>query len=200
MTAAALLTLAPLIQATELRVEVGANRSPASVLSITDEAVRNFARTTSRLGGAQLERWALTGRLKTPYNIPLRVVLTQNGIPLPVNQSLRGVGGDIVPTFDTNPPFPGSYQTLLQDTFTMARPTMNIVFGAPAVGGVVHVSNFDASIQDRYAVAGGYYVPNAPVGPEIRFPIYNSTLAASPSKRSSWSCWVPTGPFTPRRA
>ena len=45
----------------------------------------------------------------------------------------------------------------------------------PAVGGNVHVANFDASIGDRDAVAGGYYLPDNGSGvPEIRFPVYNA--------------------------
>ncbi len=179
LLAAAVLLTTPLLRADEIRVEVGAMRAPGALSALTDAAVRQHARQTALLGRRNLESMALTGRLKTPYTLPLRVVLTQNGIPLPVNQQFRGGGGDIVPTFDTNPPFPTTYKTLLEDTFTMARPAMNAVFGAPAVGGVVHISNYDADIQDRYAVGGGYYVPNAPVGPEIRFPVYNSTVAAS---------------------
>lgn len=180
LLAAAVLLTTTLLQATELRVEVGSQRAPGSVFAITDAAVIAHARQTALLGHKQLESMASSGRLRTPFTLPLRVVLTQNGIPLPINQNFRAAGGgDIVPTFDTNPPFPSTYKTLLQDTFTMARPAMNAVFGTPAIGGVVHISNFDATIQDRYAVGGGYYVPNAPVGPEIRFPVYNSTVAAS---------------------
>ncbi|HXH62057.1 MAG TPA: hypothetical protein VNI20_11950, partial [Fimbriimonadaceae bacterium] len=52
------------------------------------------------------------------------------------------------------------------------------VYGLPKVGGIVHVRNYDADIQDRLAVGGGYYIPNGPDGPEIRFPVYNSDVSA----------------------
>ncbi|MEX2243512.1 MAG: hypothetical protein WD716_06650 [Fimbriimonadaceae bacterium] len=183
LVAAAVLVLSPLTLATELRVEVGGLRSMSPIRDLTDEAVRRFARQTALLGRRQLEAWSLTGRLKTEHTLPLRVVLTQNGVPIrPPFTVFAAGGGDISLVFHTSPhprAFPAVYQTLLQDTLTLARPAMNAVFGSPAVGGNVTVSNYDADIQDRYAVAGGYFIPNALGGPEIRFPVYNSTVAAS---------------------
>ncbi len=76
--------------------------------------------------------------------------------------------------------FPVAYQQLLQSVFNQAEPTLNLLFGNPAVGGVVHVANFDSTIGDRQAVAGGYYLPNNGAGmPEIRFPVYNANETAA---------------------
>lgn len=167
--------------ATELRVEVGASRSRDAVYAATDQAVRDFAKRMAFLGSRALEKRYATGRLRTPYTIPLRVVLTKNGVALPMNRSVLTPGTDLVPTFDASGPrsFPALYQTLLEDAFTLARPVMNAVYGSPKVGGVVRVRNYDADIEDRYAVGGGYYIPNGPDGPEIRFPVYFSDVSAS---------------------
>ena len=167
--------------ATDLRVEVGLTRSPGSIYEITDEAVRNFARRTAVLSRARRDFFRAHGRADVPFSNPIRVVLTEDGVPLPMVPSGRGTGTDIVPTFDTSGSraFPPTYKTLLEATFTAARPAMNAVFGDPAVGGTVRIRNYDADIQDRLAVSGGYYIPNGPDGPEVRFPVYNSPVSTS---------------------
>jgi hypothetical protein len=173
---------ASLLAAAELRVEVGQALLPGQIHDLADAAVRRHARQTALLGRAQLERWAATGRLRTPFALPLRVVLTRNGVPLPAKRGFLAVGGNINPVFDTvgTRVFPAGYRTMLESVFSQAVSTMNVVFGQPAVAGDVHVRNYDADIQDRYAVAGGYYIPNGPDGPEIRFPVYNDTEVAAP--------------------
>jgi hypothetical protein len=180
LTTAAAILIAALALADEIRVEVGMAKTPTAIHDLTDAAVRRHAAQTALLGRSSFERWTRWGRLKVPYTLPLRVVLTRNGVPLPPRQ-MQGVGSDINPVFDSVGPrvFPAGYQSLLQSVFTQARPTMNVVFGAPALGGDVHVRNYDADIQDRYAVAGGYYIPNGADGPEIRFPVYNSAVSAA---------------------
>ncbi len=162
-----------------LRVEVGGSRSPGYIDTQVEAAVRQHARRTAQLSSRYRE---LTRRPGDPvFTMPLRVVLTSNGIPLPSTASRGRAPGDIVPTFDSSGAraFPTAYQTLLENTFTQARPAMNALFGMPAVGGPVFIKNYDADIQDRYAVAGGYYVPNAPGGPEVRFPIYQNEVSTS---------------------
>ena len=167
--------------ATELRVEVGLTRSAGSIYELTDEAVRRFARRAALLSRSRRDFLRAHGQADVPFSTPVRVVLTENGVPLPMRPAGRAAGADIVPTFDTTGAraFPASYQTLLEDVFTAARPAMNAVFGAPAIGATVHVRNYDADIQDRLAVAGGYYIPNGPDGPEIRFPVYLSPVSAA---------------------
>ena len=167
--------------ATELRVEVGLTRSAGSIHELTDEAVRNFARRAALLSRARRDFFRSHGQADVPFSAPIRVVLTEDGVPLPMVPGGRAAGADIVPTFDTTGArtFPASYQTLLEDVFTAARPAMNAVFGDPAIGGTVRVRNYDADIQDRLAVSGGYYIPNGPDGPEIRFPVYFSPVSAA---------------------
>jgi len=162
--------------ATEIRVEIGSTRAPYAVGRATDNAARDFARHVSALGSGVLEAQRKAGFLKGKLAIPTRIVLTDHGHNLP----FRGRGpGDLVPTFDAsgNRSFEASYKQYLQRVFTAAMPVMDSVFGMPAKGGVVRVRNYDADIQDRYAVGGGYYVPNGP-GPEIRFPVYNNKVSA----------------------
>ncbi len=177
---AAAILIASLTTAAELRVEVGQARLPGVIHDLTDAAVRRHARQTALLGRAQFARWTAQGRLRTQFALPLRVVLTKNGVPLPA-RGIRAAGTDINPVFDTigSRVFPAGYKTMLESVFTQAKSTMNVVFGSPAIGGDVYIRNYDADIQDRYAVAGGYYIPNGPDGPEVRFPVYNSPVSAA---------------------
>lgn len=104
----------------------------------------------------------------------MRLFLSRNGAPLP-NPTTRGRGADITLVFDASGPnaFPPDYKTFLQSVFQRAKPTLDAVFGTPSIGGVVKVSNYDADIGERDAVAGGYYVPNnGSAQQEIRFPVY----------------------------
>lgn len=165
-------------QATEIRVEIGGTRSTASSWETqVEQAVKAYARRAAQLTRRERE----ARKINTQFSLPLRVVLTQNGQPLPVAATRSRAPEDIVPTFDTSGSraFSESYRQHLEATFTQARPVMNSVFGIPKTPGAVRIKNYDADIQDRLAVAGGYYVPNAPTGPEIRFPVYNSSVAAS---------------------
>jgi hypothetical protein len=108
--------------------------------------------------------------------MPYRVELTENGRPLP--DPVKSKFADITLSIDTS--FPADYRQLLQDTFDTAKSTINAVYGQPVLGGTVLVSNYDSSIGDRQAVAGGYYTPNNGLGQrEIRFPIYLSREAAA---------------------
>ncbi len=164
-------------QATELRVEIGGTRSTASWETTVEQAVKSYARRTAQLTKRERE----ARKIKVQFSLPLRVVLTQNGQPLPVVATRSRAPEDIVPTFDAtgSRAFSEAYRQHLEATFTQARPVMNSVFGIPKTPGAVRIKNYDADIQDRLAVSGGYYVPNAPTGPEIRFPVYNSSVAAS---------------------
>lgn len=70
--------------------------------------------------------------------------------------------------------FTASYRQLLQDTFAIAKPTMDAMFGQPYLGGNIRIENHDNDIGDRDAVAGGFYLPNDGSGNQvIWFPVYN---------------------------
>ncbi|MEQ1822385.1 MAG: hypothetical protein ABL949_07740 [Fimbriimonadaceae bacterium] len=105
--------------------------------------------------------------------------MTKSGAPL----KGRSYGpGDLTLVFDSSGSraFPAAYQALLQDVFTAAKPTMDIIFGQAASAGPVLVKNYDADIGDRDAVAGGAFLPNNGSGqPEIRFPVYVSPEATA---------------------
>ncbi|MCW5937326.1 MAG: hypothetical protein KIT11_08475 [Fimbriimonadaceae bacterium] len=179
---AALFFLGPCFAtAFELRVEVGSRKAPGQWEQVADAAVRDFARQTAALSAGNRAALRRAGQMRTPFFLPTRVVLTEQGRALPPSGGRSREPGDIVPTFDTSGPraFPTDYRQYLQDVFTAARPAMNATFGKPLKGGVVKIKNYDADIQDRYAVAGGYYVPNAPGGPEVRLPVYNNAVAAA---------------------
>ncbi len=166
------------VQATHLRVEIGTKRSPKDYQTDTDGSVRKFAKQCAGLSSG----WRLSLRqshlLRSPFFLPVSVELTSGGRPL---TPLPRGAGDIVPTFDTSGTrvFPDTYKTFLASVWTSSKPAIDAIFGSPSAGGTVFVRNFDADIQDRYAVAGGYYVTNGTGGPEIRFPIYNNQVAAA---------------------
>lgn len=165
--------------ATTIFVETG-TRSQGDYMDLADEAVRSYMKRAARYTEqSRLER--ARGGYDPFLTVPLRVVLTKNGIPLEPKAPGRGRGPDLEPTFDASGAraFPVAYRQFLESVFTSARPAMNGVFGEPNAGGVVRIRNYDADIQDRYAVAGGYYVPNGPDGPEVRFPIYQNDVAAA---------------------
>lgn len=118
---------------------------------------------------------------QTPFTTPLVVTLTRYGVPLPNWNRLRSRAPEpIVPTFQTTGPraFPADYRNFLESVFTAARPAMDAAFGTPAAGGPVRILNYDADLPARQAVAGGIYIPNAPGGPEIHFPVYQSPASA----------------------
>jgi hypothetical protein len=176
------------LQAADLRVEV-ANARKEVVDAQIDAAVRTFAQRTAQLSsGVRSAQRDLLGH-KQPLFLPQRVVLTRFGVPLPSVQtrSLRPVifGREPDPelhlTFESagERSFPSDYKDLLEQTFDDAKVALNAVFGKPKTTSTVRVLNFDADIEDRYAVAGGYYVANGSSGPEIRFPIYTSETSAS---------------------
>ena len=131
--------------------------------------------------------WARSGRYdrSIPFSMPMVAQLTMQGVGprMPVVRGgTRGGSSPITLAFDTSGPrvFPTGYRDLLQSVLDTARPTMDIVFGTPNVGGSVRVRSYDADIGDRDAVAGGIYVPDNGFGEaEIRFPVYSNNEAAA---------------------
>lgn len=164
--------------AADLYVEWDSSRSPSGYGEVAEEAVRNLNHRMALLSDQRLEMDAH----RSTFSMPTRIILTKNGVPLPTTRvaSGRGSGGDIVLSFDSTGPrvFPSEYQTQLQSTYLAAKSAMDTVFGPAAIGGTVKVLNYDADIPARQAVSGGIYIPNAPGGPEIRFPVYQSPTSA----------------------
>ncbi|HEY0865742.1 MAG TPA: hypothetical protein VGE01_00090 [Fimbriimonas sp.] len=165
-------------QSNVLRIDVEATRSRDSVAGTVDEAVLKFARRTEALtGGYRATRLRNLGMEGAAVLLPpVRVEIRPSGT--------RSVaqGGDLVLVFDNTGEraFPESYRVFLETVFTNAKATMNLVFGAPALGGEVRVANYDADIGDRDAVAGGYYLPDNGSGErEIRFPVYQNPETAA---------------------
>ena len=176
-----LLALASLLAAAQtntLNVPLEGGRSGETVLSRADAAVRDFARTAAALTRANRAARVAAGLADgdIPFSLPTTVRLTQNGVPLKTvpNGRARSI------TLDFDPTFPPAYRAFLAQVFNDAQPTIDAAFGEPAVGGTVRVANFDATIGDRDAIAGGYYVPNDGTGTrQIRFPIYTNQEAAA---------------------
>ncbi len=162
----------------DLFVEVG-SRGATEYAAIVEQTVKAH---NTRLAILTEPRRRLSGD-RTVFTLPTRVILTKNGIPLPINRSNNDPRdwSELTLNFPTTGSlaFPSFYRTQLQNTFTSAGPAMDAVFGLPVSSDTINVYNYDATIPARQAVSGGIYIPNAPGGPEIRFPIYNSPVAAS---------------------
>lgn len=161
---------------TVLRVNAAPSRD--ATLDRADQAVRRVGANLAELTRGERQRWRKLGLFKTPLSFPSVVLVQDQGKQL---NAPAGVPGDIVLRFATGSrSFPDDYRTLLQNVFDQVRPVANTLFGMPALGGEVVVSNFDADIGDRDAVAGGYYMPNNGSGErEIRFPVYAQSEAAA---------------------
>lgn len=68
----------------------------------------------------------------------------------------------------------------MQSVYDTAKPTIESIFGDAAITGVVNVVNADATIGDRNAITGGYYLPNnGSGGREIRLPLNPSREVAA---------------------
>lgn len=162
-----------------LFVEIGDGRSTDRIEARTVEAMRLVGTRTARLSAAQRAWTARRTGETVPFALPQRLTLTQNGVPLPFQPGGRST--ELTLQFETTGPraFPTEYRTLLTNTFNQAFSAMVAVAGQPARAQTIRVLNFDADIADRTAVAGGAYVPNAPGGPEIRFPVFNNPTAAA---------------------
>lgn len=176
--AALVFALGALASATDLFVDWSPSRGPGTYMDAAEQAVR---RANQRLAELSDSRLSLEPH-RPVFSQPMRVILTQNGHPLPVTRvsAGRSGSGDITLQFDSSGSraFPADYRTQLTSTYSAAKSAMDAVFGPAAVGGVVKVLNYDADIPARQAVAGGIYIPNAPGGPEIHFPVYLSATSA----------------------
>lgn len=173
------------VQAGQLKLEVGTQISSRSIDSALDSRLRLFGNNAAALTKAV--RTKRGDRVQ--FSLPVTVFLTKNGVALPVSSTKSRdsklnspkAGETLTLSFEGagSRSFPAAYRTHLESTFTAAKSAMDAFFGSPKANGTVRVLNYDADIQDRTAVAGGAYVPNAVGGPEIRFPVYNSPVAAS---------------------
>jgi hypothetical protein len=158
----------------------GLSRSRDTVIQQADSLVRQFALNSARLTASARATRQKAGLYhpEVQFSLPAVVVMPGNVI----SGGRHTLGNGLQLQFDSSgaEAFPTSYQTLLQSIFNAAEPTLNAFFGTPAIGGVVHVANFDATIGDRQAIAGGYYLPdNGSSVPEIRFPVYNANEATA---------------------
>lgn len=167
-----------------LTVDVTASRNVDDAVYHADAVHRRFAANATKLSMFPLRtQWRATGRgLPVASGFPAAVYLMRGGRWIgPAGGGSRS-GGEITLAFDASGEraFPVSYRAFLQGVFDRAKPTIEAIFGPPAQGGTVRVTNYDADIGDRDAVAGGYFLPNNGAGEmEIRFPIYNSSEAGA---------------------
>jgi len=171
---AALCALGSVASATVLDVPVPQTRS-ANPIGSTDAAVRAFAKNASILTARSRSH-----RPNAPFALPMTVFPTVNGKRASITTATRG-GNDLSLVFDTasGRTFSASYQTFLTNLWTTMKPRMDALFGPPAVGGSVLVSNLGADLSDREYITGGYYVYNGTTDQQIRFEEYTVPEAAA---------------------
>lgn len=108
-----------------------------------------------------------------PYIAPAMIRFTKNGSIMKTGGLGRGTGITLVidPSFNTDSGDSGRV-AFMQNVYTVGQSIIEQYFGDAAIAGTVNVVNADATIGDRQAVTGGYYLPNnGSGGREIRLPV-----------------------------
>lgn len=118
---------------------------------------------------------------KQPYIVPAVLRFIENGKAMPTGGQTRGTFDGLTlvidPTFNS---IDSGRTAFMQSVYDNARATMDSIFGPPAISGTVNVVNFDATIGDRQAIVGGFYLPNnGSGGREIRLPLNTSRDVAA---------------------
>ncbi|MCW5934719.1 MAG: hypothetical protein KIT45_10565 [Fimbriimonadia bacterium] len=150
-----------------------------------DRLIRERALAATR---AQMEAvrpmirfWKERGIVPPDFQLPIHqvVVLRHQGRLILPERTRNGLGnGTLTFRFSTvlNEQFPSAYQTLLQRVVTGAMPLIEADYGKPAQTRTITIVNYDETIGDRDAVAGGIYdVSND----RLLFPIYNAAESAA---------------------
>lgn len=162
--------------AATLTVRTGSSRGP-EITAIADATVREFARSLNRLTIRDREtRRRMLG--ENPFqSLPVSVIVRRPNGDVPEPPKSRAPGLTLQFDQSAQGAFPADYQQLLEAVWATAKPRIDAVFGDPSVGGTVVVTNYDATIGDRDALAGGYYFYNPGDGTQqIRFPVYSDSV------------------------
>ena len=183
LAAFAALATAASAQISAIRVPIDATRSRDDAMTKAGSAVLQAQNNISQLIAKSRTLKGLYNPAfkKQPFIAPMVVRFTKSNQDIASPALLPG-STPVTLVFDStgSGAFTSDYQTLLQNVFNAAQPTINLVFGQPSVGGQVHVVNFDTQIGDRQAVTGGFFVPGSgSTLPEIRFPVYSNPEAAA---------------------
>ena len=151
----------------------GQTRSPGDLRGNAVMAAKRF-----NANAADLTRSSRQLRGDTAlFSLPVTVVGPPSGrsagrAPGTFTLSFAGTGPDR---------FPAEYQAILEAVYSSARTSLDLVLGVPDDNRTVLVSNYNADIGDRDAVAGGIFLPDNGQGqPEILFPVYADAVGFKP--------------------
>lgn len=149
-------------------------RSVSDPYALADAAYNQYEQNLWNLSYLNRQERISRGLQKasTPYIAPALIRFVKNGYIMPTGGRTRGTG--ITLSIDSS--FGSTRATFLQQIYDAAKPYIELYFGDAALSGTVNVVNADATIGDRQAITGGYYLPNnGSGGREIRMP-FNASL------------------------
>ena len=115
-----------------------------------------------------------------PFIAPAIIRFTNGNFVMATGGRTRGneITLSIDPSFNTSDDT--TRVAFMQSVYDTAKPTIEAIFGDAAITGTVNVVNADATIGDRNAITGGYYLPNnGSGGREIRLPLNASREVAA---------------------
>lgn len=159
-------------------------RSTSNPPDLADAVYNQFHRNLWNLSEFSRSERLARGLHKSeiPYLVPAIVRLVQNGSVLPTAGRTRGNGItlSIDSTFNTSSD--ATRVQFMQNVYTQGQALIEQYFGDAAISGTVNVVNANATIGDRNAITGGYYLPNnGSGGREIRMALNNSREVAAVS-------------------
>ena len=162
-----------------------ATRGAGSPLELSDASYNLYQQNLWSLSYLSRKERESHGLVKSriPFIAPAIIRFTRGSQVLSTGGQTRGGGGNAItlsidPTFNTSSD--ASRVAFMQSVYDTAKPTIEAVFGDAAITGTVNVVNADATIGDRNAITGGYYLPNnGSGGREIRLPLNPSREVAA---------------------
>ena len=171
-------------QSSLFKIDLG-TRAAGSPVDLADASYRLYQQNLWNLSYlSRNERQARGLQSKAPYIAPAMIRFTKGTQVYKTTIGTRGGGGGNTLTLSIDPSFNTTADptrvAFMQNVYDTAKLTIESIFGDAAIPGTVNVINADATIGDRNAITGGYYLPNnGSGGREIRLPLNASREVAA---------------------
>ncbi len=135
-------------------------------------AAKRFGKNLATLTRQERDEIARRNGARPIFSMPVRVFSPGSHSSAP---SSRGRGDGLTLQFSASgsTSFPADYQAFLQSVFNRVEPLLTSTFGLPESAATVQVINYENTIGERDAVAGGIYAIDGGTGErKIYFPEY----------------------------